>query len=163
VAIAQDDGGDPKVVDRWLFGRALLELEIHWGGSCGQLRQSSTDTSAGRMEGTSSRLGSYAWVCGGAMVDSVQHLTTPQAVGMATQFAREQEPAKNRRREPPPGCDEHLRYGHSDSPQDAQGPTARDFVEVKFVGRGSPILEKIRAALPWPLGSRASSFWYGAS
>ena len=66
-AVAPDDGGDPKVVDRWLFRRALLALEILWRGSCGPLRQSSTDTSAGQMEGTSSRLGSCAWVCGGAI------------------------------------------------------------------------------------------------
>ena len=84
-------------------------------------------------------------------------------MGMATPFVREQEPAKNRRREPPPGCGEHLRHGHRASPQDAQDPTAGDFVEVKFVGRGSPILERLRAALPWSLGSRASALWYGAA
>ena len=31
------------------------------------------------------------------------------------------------------------------------------FEEVKFVGGGSTILERLRAALPWPLGSSASA------
>ena len=101
-------------------------------------------------------------------------------MGMATPFACEQEPAKNRRREPPPGCGEHLRHGHRASPQDAQDPTAGDnvlqdcrhvvvghdtgdFEEDKFVGGGSTILERLRAALPWSLGSRASALWYGAA
>ena len=49
-------------------------------------------------------------------------------MGMATPFVCEQEPAKNRRREPPRGCGEHLRHGHRASPQDTQDPTAGDNV-----------------------------------
>ena len=49
-AVAPDDGGDPKVVDRWLFRCALMALEIHWGRSCEMFQQLSTDTSAGQMK-----------------------------------------------------------------------------------------------------------------
>ena len=37
------------MVDRWFFRRALVALEIHWGGSCEPFQQSFTDTSAGQM------------------------------------------------------------------------------------------------------------------
>ena len=108
VAVAPDDGGDPKVVDRWLFRAALLALEIHWGGSSGPLQQSFTDTSAGRMEGNFfspgiMRVGAR-W-CAGRQRLTLHH--TP----LWPPLAREQEPAKNRRREPSPGRDEHLRHG----------------------------------------------------
>ena len=98
--------------------------------------------------------------CDGPQRSTLDH--TPQAVGMATPFAREQEPAKNRRRRPPPGHGEDLHHGQRASPQDAQDLTAGDFVEVKFVGRGSTILERLREALPWPLGSSASGVSNGS-
>ena len=37
------------------------------------------------------------------------------------------------------------------------GHDTGDFEEDKFVGGGSTILERLRAALPWPLGCSASA------
>ena len=162
------------MVDRWLFLRALSKsraLEIHRGGSCGPFQQSSTDTSARADVYISPgimRVGAR-W-CDGPQRSTLDH--TPQAVGMATPFAREQEPSKNRRTRPPPCRGEALRYGQRASPssQDTSDgdnvlqdlPTRRSrtrqlltswklssWVEVYSSDSGQP--------LPWPLGSRASA------
>ena len=65
--------------------------------------------------------------CDGPQRSTLDH--TPQAVGMATPFAREQEPAKNRRTQPPPGRGEALRYGQRASPSTQDTPAGDNVLQ----------------------------------